>query len=224
MTLDSAYIGELWRILSVETLNTAYMVFFSSLWSVIIGFAMGITQVVTEPGGIAPNKVISSIMSGIINVGRSIPFVILIIAVFPLSRLILGKGIGTTAAIVPLTVAAAPFAARIVESALKEIDTGIVEAAQAMGASNWQIVTKVLLPEASQSLVLGVTIIIINIIGYSAMAGTIGGGGLGDVAIRFGYQRFRTDLLYATIIILVVMVQIIQAIGNAAAKRLDKKK
>lgn len=224
MTFDSAYVNELWRILSVETFNTAYMVFFSSLWSIAIGFVMGIMQVVTEPGGIAPNKLVSTVISGIINIGRSIPFVILIIAVFPLSRFILHRAIGTTAAIVPLTVAAAPFAARIVESALKEVDRGIVEAAQSMGASNWQIVTRVLLPEASQSIVLGITIIIINIIGYSAMAGTIGGGGLGDVAIRYGYQRFRADLLYATIIILVVMVQVIQIIGNVIANKLDKKK
>lgn len=223
MSFDHDYINGLWKILSAETFSTLYMVFFSSVCAIVLGFVMGVVQVVTEDYGIAPNKVVSTVIGAIINVGRSIPFVILIIAVFPLSRFILGRAIGSTAAIVPLTIAAAPFAARIIEAALKEVDKGIVEAAQSMGASNWQIITRVLLPEASQSIVLGITIIIINIIGYSAMAGIIGGGGLGDVAIRFGYQRFRTDLLCATIIILVVMVQVIQAIGNIVAKKLDKK-
>ena len=156
----------------------------------------------------------------IVNVLRSFPFIILMILLFPLSRLLIGTSIGTTAAIVPLSIAAAPFVARVIETALKEVDPGVVQAARAMGSTNFQIIRKVLIPEALPSLVSGVTLTIINLIGYSAMAGAIGGGGLGDLAIRYGYQRFRGDIMLVAVVIILVLVEIIQVVGNRISARL----
>jgi D-methionine transport system permease protein len=166
---------------------------------------------------------LNRILGAIVNAARSTPFIILMVAIIPLTRLIIGTSIGTNAAIVPLSLAAIPFVGRIVESALKEVDFGVVEAAQAMGASPREIIWKVLLPEAMPSIVLGLTLTVISLIGYSAMAGAIGGGGLGDLAIRYGYQRFRGDIMLATVVILIVQVQVVQSLGDYLAKRLNKK-
>ncbi len=172
-------------------------------------------------GGILENEYVYRVLDGVVNVLRSFPFIILMIVLFPLSRLVVGTTIGTTASIVPLAIAAAPFVARVVESALKEVDHGLVEAAVSMGSSPKEIIFKVLVPEALPSLVLGQTLTVINIIGYSAMAGAIGGGGLGDLAVRYGFHRFQTDVLIAAVIVIIVMVQMIQGAGNALARRVS---
>lgn len=203
--------------------ETLYMVFFSTFFSVLIGTVLGVIVVITENGHILERPMLNSVLGSIINVMRSIPFIILIVAIFPLSRLIVGTTIGSTAAIVPLSIAAAPFVARVVESSLKEVSYGLIEASISVGASVSQIIFNVMLPEALPSLILGLTLTIINIIGYSAMAGAIGGGGLGDLAIRYGYQRFQTDVLIATIIVLIIMVEIIQLAGNLLAAKFDKR-
>lgn len=223
INFDTEYLRELQGIISPAFYETIYMVFFSSLFSIVIGLVMGIVLYVTEKGNILQNIFINKILGTIVNIGRSVPFVIMMIAVFPLSKFIVGTSIGSTASIVPLTVAAAPFVARMIESSLKELDRGIIEASISMGATEWQIITKVMLPETAHSMILGITITIINIIGYSAMAGTIGGGGLGDVAVRYGYQRFRIDILIVSVVIMIIMVQIIQWVGNFISKKLNKR-
>lgn len=203
--------------------ETLYMVLFSTIFSVIIGSVLGVILVITEKGHIMEMPKLNTVLGSVINVLRSVPFIILIVAIFPLSRVIVGTTIGSTAAIVPLSIAAAPFVARIIESSLKEVSWGIIEASISVGASVPQIIFKVMLPEALPSLILGLTLTIINILGYSAMAGAIGGGGLGDLAIRYGYQRFQTDVLIITIIVLVVMVELIQLIGNKLSAKFDKR-
>ena len=170
------------------------------------------------------NRPVNSVLGAIVNATRSTPFIILMVAIIPLTRLLVGSSIGTTASIVPLTISAAPFIARIIESSLLEIDHGVIEAAQAMGASPMQIIRKVLLPEALHSIVLGITLAVIALIGYSAMAGTLGGGGLGDLAIRYGYQRFQMDVMLITVVVLIVMVQSIQSLGDYFSKKLNKNK
>lgn len=217
------YFSELWKIIMPSLWETLYMVSLSTLFSLILGLPLGIILVTTDKGHILEKPNLNKALGFVINIMRSIPFIILIIAIFPLSRFIVGTTIGSTAAVVPLSIAAAPFAARIIESSLKEVSFGIIEASLSMGASVPQIIFKVMIPEALPSLILGITITIINILGYSAMAGAIGGGGLGDLAIRYGYQRFQTDVLIATIVILIIMVQITQSIGNFLAKRTDKR-
>lgn len=207
------------------TLDTLYMVLLSSLIAFIAGLPLGVIMSITSPGGIKENRLLNSLLSFIVNVGRSVPFIILMIAIIPLTRLIVGTSIGTNAAIVPLAAAAIPFVGRIVETALREIDSGVIEAAQSMGASPFEIIIKVMLPEALPGIIAGLTLTVINLIGYSAMAGTIGGGGLGDVAIRYGYQRFMLDVMISTVVILVALVQICQVIGDklASITRHDKK-
>lgn len=202
--------------------KTIAMVFFSTLFSLILGFIPAIILVVTAPNGLNPNKIIYRVLDTIINILRGFPFLILMVAIIPFTKLIVGKSIGTPAAIVPLTIAAAPFVARIIESSLKEVDPGVVEAAKSFGASNTQIIFKVMLKEAVPSIISGLTLTIISIIGYSAMAGTVGGGGLGDVAIRYGYQRYQTDVMIVTVIILIIIVQALQSIGNYLYKKLSK--
>ncbi|HPZ16521.1 MAG TPA: methionine ABC transporter permease [Sphaerochaeta sp.] len=212
-----------WNLILTSTLQSLSMVFFSTLFSLILGLPVGIMLTVTSPedqGGIIPMPILNNILSRIVNVLRSFPFIILMILLFPLSRLLIGTSIGTTAAIVPLSIAAAPFVARVIETALKEVDPGVVQAARAMGSTNFQIIRKVLIPEALPSLVSGVTLTIINLIGYSAMAGAIGGGGLGDLAIRYGYQRFRGDIMLVAVVIILVLVEIIQVVGNRISARL----
>jgi len=204
-------------------LETIYMVFFSTVFSLVLGFPLGVLLVITEKNGIWEKKQLNRILNGIINVLRSFPFIILMILLFPLSRLIVGKTIGTTAAIVPLAIAAAPFVARVIESSLKEIDKGVIESSLAMGCTVSQIIFKVLIPESLPSLILGITTTIINLIGYSAMAGAIGGGGLGDVAIRYGLYRFQTDVMVIAVAVIIVMVQGIQFIGNILSNNINRK-
>lgn len=204
-------------------IETLHMVFLSTIFSLILGFPLGILLVITEKGSIWEKKQLNRILNGVINILRSFPFIILMILLFPLSRIIVGKTIGTTATIVPLSIAAAPFVARIIEGSLKEVDKGIIESSLAMGASVPQIVFKVLIPESMPSLILGITTTIINIIGYSAMAGAIGGGGLGDVAIRYGLYRFQTDVMVVAVIVIIVIVQGIQYIGNKLSTISNKK-
>ena len=203
--------------------ETLYMVFFSTLFSVILGFILGVILVITDTGHIWEKPRLNNILGSIVNITRSIPFIILIIALFPLSRLIVGTTIGSTAAIVPLSIAAAPFVARIIESSLREVDWGVIEASLSVGATIPQVIFKVMIPKAMPSLILDITTTVISILGYSAMAGAIGAGGLGDVAVRYGYQRFQNDVLVATIIVLIILVQIIQAAGNALSKKFDKR-
>ena len=203
----------LWQSLG----ETMYMVAVSSFLSAFFGIPLGVLLLVTDKGHILENAAINKPLGAVVNMLRSIPFIILMVAIIPLTRMIAGSSIGTTAACVPLTLAAIPFAGRLVETALKEVPFGLVEAAQSMGASPLQIIYKVLIPEALP------TIIDSNLISYSAMAGAIGGGGLGDLAIRYGYQRFRLDVMLATIAILVIVVQLIQSLGNYLARRVNKK-
>lgn len=204
-------------------LETLYMVVFSTIFSLALGFPLGVLLVITEKDGIWEKPAFNNILDSIINILRSFPFLILMILLFPLSRIIVGKTIGTTATIVPLSVAAAPFVARVIESALKEVDKGVIELSLSMGATVPQIIFKVLIPEAMPSLIMGITLTIINIIGYSAMAGAIGGGGLGDLAIRFGLYRFQTDIMIVSVIIIILLVQSIQYFGNRLAMKVDKK-
>ena len=210
------------RLLAGPTWQTLYMVGASSFFSFLMGLPLGIALVLTEKGGLCENTGVSKILDVFINVFRSFPFIILMIILFPLTRLIAGTTIGTTAAIVPLSISAAPFVARVVQSSLEEVDRGVVEAALSMGAGVKTIVFRVLIPEALPSLVAGATLTVIAIIGSSAMAGAIGGGGLGDVAIRFGYQRFRTDVLLASCIVIIAIVQAIQWIGNKIVRTLSR--
>lgn len=215
--------AKIWLLIWGSTLQTLSMVFFSTLFSLMLGLPLGVLLFVTgeeEQGGIIPLPLLNSILGRVVNVLRSFPFIILMILLFPLSRLLIGTSIGTAATIVPLSIAAAPFVARVIESALKEVDPGVVQAARAMGSTNFQIVRKVLIPEAMPSLISGVALTIINLIGYSAMAGAIGGGGLGDLAIRYGYQRFRGDIMLVAVIIILVLVEIVQIIGNRLSARL----
>jgi D-methionine transport system permease protein len=215
--------SETWSLIGPELLETLYMVFFSTVFSLILGAPLGIILVITEKGHIWEKSGLNKVLSFIVNITRSLPFIILIIVLFPLSRLVVGTSIGSTAAIVPLSIAAAPFAARIIESSLREVSWGVIEASLSLGASVPQIIFKVLLKEAMPSLMLGVTNITINILGYSAMAGAIGGGGLGDVAIRYGYQRFQTDILIITIIVLIILVEVIQNTGNFIVNKISRK-
>jgi D-methionine transport system permease protein len=203
-------------------LETIYMVGVSSFIATLIGLTLGIILVTNARGHILENIALNRTLGAIANAARSTPFIILMVAIIPLTRLLAGTSIGTNAAIVPLSLAAIPFVARIVESALQEVDRGVIEAAQAMGASPTQIITKVLVPEALPAIILGLTLTIINLIGHSAMAGAIGGGGLGDLAIRYGYQRFRADVMLITVIILIAQVQIVQSCGDALAKKFRK--
>ena len=203
--------------------ETVYMVAVSALVSALVGIPLGVILVITGKGHIKENLVFNQTLGAIVNAARSTPFIILMVAIIPFTRIIVGTSIGTNAAIVPLTIAAIPFVGRVVESALKEVDAGLVEAAQAMGASPRQIILKVLIPEALPSILLGLTLMVISLIGYSAMAGAIGGGGLGDLAIRYGYQRFRADVMLATVVILIALVQIVQSSGDYFAQRLNKR-
>jgi D-methionine transport system permease protein len=217
--------ADLVRLLFEESLNTIYMVGASSLIALFFGLPLGVTLSATAEGGIMRSVPVYSVLSFIVNIGRSTPFVILMIAIIPFTRMLVGTSIGINAAIVPLSVAAIPFVGRVVESSLREIDQGIIEAAQSMGATPFEIIRKVLLPEGLPGIIAGFTLTVINLVGYSAMAGTVGGGGLGDVAVRYGYQRFMPDVMAATVVILVVMVQAVQYVGDRFANlaRHDRK-
>ena len=203
--------------------ETVFMVAVSTVIAAIIGIPLGITLVTTSRGHILENRFINQILGTIVNIIRSIPFIILMVAIIPLTRIIAGTSIGTTAACVPLTIVAIPFLSRLVETSIRDVDFGLVEAAESMGATPFQIIRKVLIPEALPTIINNITVLIVNLIGASAMAGAIGGGGLGDIAIRYGYQRFRPDVMLATIIILIVGVNLIQACGDFASRKKNKK-
>ncbi len=216
--------NEMIELLIKSFWETGYMVVASTLLASLIGIPLGIILTVTRSNHILPNAAINSVLGVIVNATRSTPFIILMVAIIPLTRVLVGSSIGTTAAIVPLTISAAPFIARVIESSLLEINPGVIEAAQSMGASPLQIITKVLLPESLHSIVLGITLAVIALIGYSAMAGVLGGGGLGDLAIRYGYQRFQPDVMIVTVVILILLVQVIQYLGDTLSKKLNKNK
>lgn len=204
--------------------ETLYMTIISTLIGYVIGLPWGIGLTVTNKDGIHPNTVVFRILDILANIMRSIPFLIMLIVVIPITQVIVGKTYGPTAMIVPLTISAAPLIARMVESSLNEVDKGVIEAAQSMGSSNFQIVWKVMLSEAKVSLISGATITIATVLGYSAMAGTLGGGGLGDIAIRYGYYRWQGDILITTVILLILLVQLFQVIGTVIGNKLDKRK
>ncbi len=210
-------------MLWTSTLETLYMVFFSTAFALLLGFPFGILLVITKENGLWEHLKFHQVLETSINILRSFPFIILMIVLFPLSRVITGTTIGSTAAIVPLAIGTAPFVARMIEGALLEVDSGLIEASESMGASNWTIIRKVMIPEATSSLINGITITIISLIGYSSMAGAIGAGGLGDLAIRYGYQRFQIDLMCYAIVILLIIVQATQWIGNWFINQRKKK-
>lgn len=203
--------------------ETLAMVIFSTIFGYVFGLPLGVALFVSDKDGIKPNVKLYRVLDLIVNIGRSIPFIILLILIIPFTKLLVGKSYGTAATIVPLTVSAIPFIGRMVESSLKEVDKGVIEAAVSLGATNFQIITKVLLTEALPSLINGATICVGTIIGYSAMAGTVGGGGLGDIAIRYGYYRYQTDIMIITVVIIVILVQLFQYIGTTIAKKVDKR-
>ena len=211
--------------LPVAIWETFYVTVVSTALSLVLGLPLGVLLVAGEKNGVLPlPRWLMQVLNVIINLLRSVPFLILMIMVFPLSRLIIGTAVGTTATIVPLVVAAFPFVARLVESSLREVDPNIIEAAQSMGASLWTIIWKVLLAEARTSLIVGATIALGTILGYSAMAGAVGGGGLGDIAVRYGYYRYQTDIMLVTVALLIVIVQVFQSVGMFVANRLDRRK
>ena len=217
---DSQVLQMLWE----GILGTLYMTLVSTFFGYLLGLPMGILLTVSDKGGIKPNAAIYKVLDAISNIVRSVPFLILLILLIPFTRFIVGKSYGSTATIVPLVVAAAPYIARMVESSLKEVDAGVIEAARSMGASNWDIVVHVLLVEARTSLITNATIALGTILGYSAMAGTVGGGGLGDIAVRYGYYRWQTDIMIVTVILLIILFQIFQNLGMAIANKLDHRK
>ena len=214
---------EVVKMLLEGTRDTLYMTLVATFFGYVIGLPLGIALTVTDKDGIRPNAFIYRILDVVVNIIRSIPFLILLILVIPFTRFVVGKSYGSSATIVPLVIAAAPFIGRMVESSLKEVDHGVIEAAESMGAGTFTIIWKVLLPEARTSLLVGVTIVIGTVLGYSAMAGVVGGGGLGDIAIRYGYYRYETGMMIITIVILVALVQILQGIGMLISKKLDRR-
>ncbi|MEO3801365.1 methionine ABC transporter permease [Nonomuraea sp. B1E8] len=214
---------EMLPLLWPATVETAQMVGWSTVFTVLFGLPLGVALVVFDRGGLRPMPALKQALGFVVNIGRSLPFIVLMIAIIPFTRLVVGTTIGTAAVVVPLTVGAVPFFARLVETALREVGTDVVQAAQAMGAGRAAIVRKVLLPEALPGLVAGLTVTVVALIGYSAMAGTIGGGGLGDLAIRYGYQRFETLVMIVTVVVLIVIVQLLQSLGDWVARRLSHK-
>ncbi len=211
------------EMLLVGVWDTLYMTVAATFFSYVFGMVMGVTLVVCRKDGIRPNTFVYSVLDVVVNLTRSFPFLILMIAVIPFTRFLVGTTIGNNATVVPLVLAAAPFVARLVESSLLEVDNGVVEAAQSMGASIWQIIVKVLLPEARPSLINGSAVSAITILGYSAMSGAVGGGGLGKLAIMYGYNRYQTDIMIITVVLLIIIVQAFQSFGNWATRRSDKR-
>ena len=220
----SAFFAQYGNLFLQGTIDTLVMTCVATILAYVIGIPLGILVVVTSPNGLRPNRVVSTIVGWIVNIGRSVPFIILLVALIPFTRFIVGTSLGVPGAVVPLVVTAAPFAARMVEQSLEETDSGLVEAAQSFGASTWQIVWKVYLKETLPSLVRGAAITFVTLFGYSAMAGTVGAGGLGDIAIRYGYQRFQTDVMIFAVLLCVVLVIVFQAIGDVTARKIDKRR
>ena len=213
----------LFELLGEGTVDTLYMTLASTFFSYVFGMVMAVVLVLTRADGIKPHPVIFRILDVVVNLTRSFPFLILMIAVIPFTRWLVGTTIGNNATIVPLVIAAAPFVARLIEQSLLEVDRGVVEAAQSMGASTWQLVWKVLIPEAMPSLINGSAIAATTILGYSAMSGAVGGGGLGKLAIMYGYNRYQDDIMFATVVLLIVIVQLLQSFGDWATRRSDKR-
>lgn len=220
----SAFFAQYGNLFLQGTVDTLIMTCVATILAYVIGIPLGILLVVTSPNGLRPSRIVSTIVGWIVNIGRSIPFIILLVALIPFTRFIVGTSLGVPGAVVPLVVTAAPFAARMVEQSLEETDGGLVEAAQSFGASTWQIVWKVYLKETLPSLVRGAAITFVTLFGYSAMAGTVGAGGLGDIAIRYGYQRFQTDVMIFAVLLCVVLVIVFQAIGDVTARKIDKRR
>ena len=216
--------SEVIQMIIVGIGESLYMTLAATLFGYVLGLPWGVVLAVTDADGIKPNRPVYRVLDFVTNIMRSIPFLILLILIIPLTRLIVGKSYGSTATIVPLVVSAAPFIARMVESSLKEVDKGVIEAAQSMGADNFQIVVHVLLVEARVSLITGATICLGTILGYSAMAGTVGGGGLGSIAIQYGYYRYQADIMIVTVVLLVLIQQIFQLIGMTIASRIDRRR
>lgn len=214
---------EIAPLLGPATWETAQMVGWATLFTVLFGLPLGVALVAFDRDGLRPLPALKSALGIVVNIGRSLPFIVLMIAIIPFTRFVVGTTIGTAAVVVPLTVGAVPFFARLVETALREVGTDVVQAAQAMGASRTAVVRKVLLPEALPGLVSGLTVTVVALIGYSAMAGTVGGGGLGDLAVRYGYQRFETVVMIVTVVLLIVIVQILQSLGDWVARRITHK-
>lgn len=217
------FLNKYGELLAQGTLDTLVMTLLSCFFAYVIGLPLGIWFSVTSPGGLRPNRAVNTVLGWVINIGRSIPFIILLVAIIPFTRLVVGTSLGVPGAVVPLTIAAAPFVARIVEQSLAEVDKGVIEAAHSFGASDFQIIVKVLLVESLPSLIRGVAITFVSLFGYSAMAGTVGAGGLGDIAIRYGYQRFQGDVMLAAVILCVVLVQLFQSFGDWLARRIDRR-
>ena len=215
--------SEWWPRLVQESLTTLYMVGVSTLLTVLLGLPLGVLLVLSDERGLDPKPVLNQFLGMVVNLTRSLPFIILLVVLIPFTRWIVGTSIGATAAIVPLTLAAVPFFARVTENALREVPSGVIEAAQAMGSSDFEIVRKVYIPEAMPGLVSGIALTLVNLVGYSAMAGAIGGGGLGDLAIRYGYQRFETEVMLVTVVILVAFVQVVQTVGDKLASRISRR-
>lgn len=211
------------EMLLIGVWDTLYMTVVATFFSYVFGMLMGVVLVICRKDGIRPNTLVYGVLDVVVNLTRSFPFLILMIAVIPFTRFLVGTTIGNNATVVPLVLAAAPFVARLVESSLLEVDHGVVEAAQSMGADTWQIITKVLLPEARPSLINGSAVSAITILGYSAMSGAVGGGGLGKLAIMYGYNRYQTDIMIITVVLLIIIVQAFQSFGNWATRRSDKR-
>lgn len=217
--LNQALIGLLWE----GTLDTIYMTLVSTFFSYVFGMIMAVILVITRADGIRPHPVIFRVLDVIVNLTRSFPFLILMIAIIPFTRWLVGTTIGNNATVVPLVVAAAPFVARLIEQSLLEVDRGVIEAAQSMGASTWQLIWKVFIPEATPSLINGSAIAATTILGYSAMSGAVGGGGLGKLAIMYGYNRYQNDIMFATVVLLIIIVQLLQSFGDWATRRSDRR-
>ncbi|MBU4681393.1 ABC transporter permease [Cedecea davisae] len=211
---------DLWPLLLEGTLDTLYMVGLAALFTVLIGLPLGVLLFLSRRDGVLPSPRLNQILGAVINIGRSLPFIVLLIALIPFTRIIIGTTLGSTAAVVPITIGAFPFFARVVENALDEVDKGRIEAILSMGGNAWHVVSKVLLPEALPAVLAGITLTVVMLIGFSSMAGVIGGGGLGDLAIRYGYQRFNNQVMVGTVIILIVMVQLVQSLGDRLVRSL----
>ena len=219
----AAFWAEYGEVLVEGSWETLIMVTLSTVLAYVIGVPLGVALIVTQPQGIRPHRGVYRVLDGIVNIGRSIPFIILMVAVMPFTRLVVGTTIGVKGAIPPLVISAAPFIARMVETSLSEVDAGVVEAAQSMGASTLQTVWKVYLPEAKPSLILGGAISLVTILAYTAIAGTVGAGGLGDIAVRYGHQRGITSVMWVTVVFLVILVQVVQLVFNWLSRRIDKR-
>ena len=217
--LNQALIDLLWE----GTLDTIYMTLVSTFFSYVFGMIMAVILVITRADGIRPHPVIFRVLDVIVHLTRSFPFLILMIAIIPFTRWLVGTTIGNNATVVPLVVAAAPFVARLIEQSLLEVDRGVIEAAQSMGASTWQLIWKVFIPEATPSLINGSAIAATTILGYSAMSGAVGGGGLGKLAIMYGYNRYQNDIMFATVVLLIIIVQLLQSFGDWATRRSDRR-